>query len=153
MVEVKVLPPERWKEARDLRFKALQSDPTAFGSSFEEEESFSEAEWQRRMKNALFALHEDKPVGTITYIFGDKIKSKHVARIFAVYVHPDYRRLGIGRKLLETALEQIQNNKEIGKVQLFVNKDQAAAVALYRRAGFSVAGELSKEIKVGDKFY
>src|SRR5579862_8351245 len=123
MVEVKVLPPERWKEARDLRFKALQTDPIAFGSSFEEEEGFTETEWQRRMKNALFALHEDKPVGTITYIFGDRIKSKHVARIFAVYVQSDYRRRGIGKKLLETALERIQSNKEIAKVQLFVNKD------------------------------
>ncbi len=104
MIEVKTLSSERWREARELRLQALKSDPIAFGSSYEEEEKLPEADWQRRMKNTLFALSDDKLVGTTTYFFNDRVKTKHIARIFAVYVDTNYRGIGIGKKLLEKAL-------------------------------------------------
>ena len=69
----------------ELRLRALKTDPIAFGSSYEEEENFTEAEWQRRMENALFALSDGKPVGTLTYLFNNRVKTKHIARIFGVY--------------------------------------------------------------------
>ena len=153
MIEVKTLPPERWREARELRLHALKTDPIAFGSSYEEEENLAEAEWQRRMKNALFALSDGKPVGTITYLFSDRVKGKHIARIFGVYVDPNYRGQGLGRKLLENALELIQENKGVVKVQLMVNQEQGVAVTLYKGMGFDVVGQMKKEIKVGEQFY
>jgi ribosomal protein S18 acetylase RimI-like enzyme len=153
MIEVKTLPPERWREARELRLQALKTDPISFGSSYEEEENLTEAEWQRRMKNALFALSDGKVVGTITYVFSDRIKSKHIARIFGVYVHPNHRGRGVGKKLLESALELIQKNKDAVKVQLFVNQEQDVAVKLYKEMGFVVVGQMKKEIRVGERFY
>ncbi|HZW55808.1 MAG TPA: N-acetyltransferase [Nitrososphaerales archaeon] len=153
MIEVKVLSPERWMEARELRLKALKTDPTAFGSSYEEEESLSETEWRRRMWNALFAVADDKPVGSITYLFSDKVKSRHIARIYGVYVDPDHRRQGIGKKLLQSALDGIRENKNAVKVQLMVNKEQHAAVKLYEDLGFLTVGQLKKEIKVGERYY
>ncbi len=56
MIEVKNLPPDRWKECRDLRLEALQNDPLAFESSYEEEKTITQDEWKRRIKNELFAL-------------------------------------------------------------------------------------------------
>lgn len=153
MIEVKALPPERWREARELRLQALKTDPIAFGSSYEEEESLAEAEWQSRMKNALFAVSDDKPVGTITYVFSDRVKTKHIARIFGVYVDPNYRGRGFGKKLLRNALELIQKNKGVVKIQLMVNQDQDAAVELYKDMGFVIVGQIKKEIKVGEQFY
>ena len=88
----------------ELRLQGLRLS-IAFGSSYEEEENFTQVEWQRRMANALFALSDDKPVGTITYIFNSKVKTKHIARIYGVYVYSDYRGRGIGKKLLERALD------------------------------------------------
>jgi predicted GNAT family acetyltransferase len=63
----------------------------------------------------LFALSEDKAIGMIVYVFNDRIKTKHIANIFGVYVKIDYRGKGIGRKLLDQVLLQIQKNKEIVK--------------------------------------
>ena len=153
MIEVKTLSPERWRDAKDLRLQALKTDPIAFGSSFEEEEKLAEAEWQRRVKNMLFAVSDDKLVGTITYLFNERVKTKHIARIFGVYVDPKYRRHGVGKKLLENALELIQKNKDVVKVQLMVNPKQLAAVRLYKTMGFEVVGQMGKEIKVGEEFY
>ncbi len=105
------------------------------------------------MWNALFAVADDKPVGSITYLFSDKVKSRHIARIYGVYVDPDHRRQGIGKKLLQSALDGIRENKNAVKVQLMVNKEQHAAVKLYEDLGFLTVGQLKKEIKVGERYY
>jgi len=70
--------------------------------------NFTEAEWQRRIGNLLVAVSEDdKPVGTITYVFSDRAKTRHVAHIYGLYISPNYRGQGVGRKLLERALQGI----------------------------------------------
>jgi ribosomal protein S18 acetylase RimI-like enzyme len=153
MTEVRTLPPRRWREAKEIRLLALKTVPLAFGSSYEEEEKLSSSEWQKRMAHTLFAISEDKPVGTVTFHFNNRPKSKHIARIVGVFVDSDYRGRGIGRELLERALEIIQEKKGIVKIQLMVNPTQKAAVALYKSLGFVVVGKMKKEIKVGNEFY
>jgi ribosomal protein S18 acetylase RimI-like enzyme len=153
MIEVRTLPPARWREVRTLRLQALKTDPIAFGSAYEEEENLAEEEWKKRMNSALFALSDDKLVGTITYVFSNRVKSKHIARIFGVYVDPDHRGQGIGKKMLQNALDLIQKNKHIVKVQLMVTKDQDVPARLYKDMGFVVVGQMKKEIKVGEQFY
>jgi ribosomal protein S18 acetylase RimI-like enzyme len=153
LIEIVILPPERWREARELRLQGLKSDPLAFTSSFEEEVRLAEMEWQRRMKNMFIALSDNKPVGTLAYRFGDKLKSKHVAHLLGFYVSPGFRGCGIGRRLLERVLELIQENKGIVKVQLMVNPKQDAAVQLYKSMGFTEVGQMQKEIRVGEEFY
>lgn len=55
----------------------------------------------------------------------------------SVAVHPDHRRRGVGRALLADALRRA---REAGAhwLSLEVDRDNGAAVALYRRAGFVV---------------
>jgi len=153
MIEVTRLPPERWKEARDLRLTALQTEPTAFGSSYEEEANFTEAEWKRRTANALFAISDNRPIGTITYLINERVKTKHIAQIFGVYVDPNFRGRGVGRNMLEKALDLIGENKGIVKVRLTVNPQRTAAITLYKSLGFAIVGELKNELKVGGEFY
>ncbi|HYB03956.1 MAG TPA: GNAT family N-acetyltransferase [Nitrososphaerales archaeon] len=153
MLEITRLPPERWKEARDLRLTALKTEPTAFGSSYEEEVNFSEAEWRRRTANALFAMLDNRPVGTITYLINERAKTKHIAQIFGVYVDPKFRGRGLGRKMLEKAIDLIVENKDIVKVRLTVNAKRSAAITLYKSLGFVIIGELKKELRVAGEFY
>jgi ribosomal protein S18 acetylase RimI-like enzyme len=154
MIEIKILPANRWSELRDLRLEALRTEPTAFGSSVEEEEIFTEEIWRERTRHALVALSDDKPIGTVTYILNNRPKTGHIAHIYGFYVTPSFRGQGIGRTLLETTLRNIQDErKDVIKVQLMANKKQEAAVALYKKLGFLIVGELRKELKVGNEFY
>lgn len=153
MIEIKKLPASRWKDYRDLRLEALRSDPPAFGSSYDEEELLAEVKWKRRMENVLFALSEGKPVGMIVYVFGERLRTRHVANIYGVYVTAGHRGEGVGTRLLERALRLIQKNKEIVKVKLAVNPEQLAAVKMYGRAGFVIAGRMRKEVKIGRRYY
>ncbi|MGA2875015.1 MAG: GNAT family N-acetyltransferase [Nitrososphaerales archaeon] len=150
---IRSLPSNRWDDYRNLRLESLKSDPSAFGTSFEEEEILTEAEWKRRMKNVLFAVSEDMSVGMIGYLFNERVKKKHIAELIGVYVTANHRGEGIGTKMLESALSSIRKNKAIVKVQLLVNPEQRAAVNVYEKFGFVVIGVLKKELKVGRKFY
>jgi ribosomal protein S18 acetylase RimI-like enzyme len=133
---------------------ALKTEPSAFGSSYEEETNFSEGEWRRRTANAIFAISDnDRIVGTLTYIFNERVKTKHIAQIFGVYVVPDFRGQGVGRMMLEKAVELIRENRNAAKVRLTVNAKQVVAVTLYKSMGFAVVGELKKELRIGEEFY
>jgi len=153
LVEIRKLPADRWRDYRDLRLEALKSDPSAFGSSFEEEETFTEDEWRKRIQNVLFALSDGRPIGMIVYVFDEGLKTKHIAEIYGFYVSANHRGEGVGTRLLERALLHIRKNKRVIKVTLAVNPEQRAAVKPYRRAGFVVTGRTEKELKVGRRFY
>ena len=153
MIEVKKLPAERWKEYRDLRLMALQTDPSAFGSAYEEEKDFTKVQWEQRMPNALFAISEGIPVGMIVYVINNKIKTKHVANIYGVYVKKEFRRQGIGNMLMESALKLIRKNPDVIKISLAVNPVQKAALRFYEKHGFKKTGILEKELKVDNRFY
>ena len=62
-----------------------------------------------------------------------------VADITNIAVHPDYRREGIGRKLLEF-LVQIAREKGMVAITLEVRKSNEAAQKLYETAGFVCCG-------------
>ncbi len=92
------------KICRDLRLEALKSDPSAFGSSFEEEVTLTEGEWKRRIRNTLFAVSDDKLIGMIVCLFNERPKTKHIAEIVGVYVTASYRGQGVSTRMLERAL-------------------------------------------------
>ena len=153
MTRVARLPARRWREARMLRLEALKTDPAAFGSSYEEEVDRPEDEWVSRMKNTLFALSGEKPVGMISRVFNDRIKTAHVAAIYGFYVTPKSRGRGIGKLLFARALQDIQGNRKIIKVQLSVNPKFRAALGIYRSFGFEAAGTAKNELRVGSRYY
>jgi RimJ/RimL family protein N-acetyltransferase len=153
MVEIGRLAPNRWKEYRVLRLEALKNDAIAFGSSYSEEIRLPSNEWKRRIKNALFAVINKKPIGMIVYIFQNKAKIRHIANIFGVYVKKDYRGKGIGGKLVESAIFSIKKNKKVIKINMTVNPRQKGAVKLYKRYGFKTIGVLKKDLKVNGRFY
>lgn len=153
MLEIKRLLSSRWKECRDIRLDALMKNPIAFGSSFEEENKLSQTEWKKRTKNALFAFLNNKVVGIVILVFLKQQKLKHIANIAGVYVKKEYRSQGIGKKLIEEALDEIKRNKQIIKINLNVNPDQKAAVNLYKKLGFKPIGVLKKDLFVKGKFY
>ena len=153
MVRIRKLPAGRWKDFRDLRLKALKTDPAAYGGSYEEEVELKEEEWRRRIKSAIFALSDDEPIGMIVLYFDLRPKTRHIADIYGFYVRPEHRGEGIGTRLFERAMALARRNRRIIKVSLAVNPEQRTALRIYRKAGFVVTGRTERELKVGGKFY
>jgi len=152
-VEIKKLDEDHWQDYRNLRLEALQGASVAFGSSYEEEMTLSEADWKKRIPNALFAFADGKPVGLIVFVFNRRAKTRHIVDIFSFYVKTAYRRKGIGQMLLETALAETKAQKHVIKIRLSVNPEQKDAVRLYSKFGFKTVGCLEKELLVDGRFY
>ena len=89
----------------------------------------------------------------IVYIINNRIKTKHIANIFGVYIKKEYRGQGVGKKLIESALQMIQDDENVSKIKLTVNAEQKAAIKLYTTYGFELVGRLRQELKVANKFY
>jgi ribosomal protein S18 acetylase RimI-like enzyme len=153
MISVQRLGNERWQDSRDLRLEALQMEPSAFGSSYEEELTLSEEIWKKRLSNTIFALSEDRLVGMLSLVFENHLKSKHITNIYAVYVKKNERNHGIGSKLMDHALLLAGQQGNIVKIHLSVNPKQEAAVKLYERYGFQKVGRLQKELLINGNFY
>lgn len=62
------------------------------------------------------------------------------AHILNIAVHPELRRLGLGRKLLTEAIDWMQG-RGVYEVYLEVRKSNAAAITLYRSMGFEAIFE------------
>ena len=55
-------------------------------------------------------------------------------KIDALFVHPSWHRMGVGRRLTEHAVE------ELGATTVDVNEDNEQAIAFYLRLGFQIEG-------------
>lgn len=147
------LPEDEWKRLKEIRLEALKTDPIAFGSSYEEEKERPESYWRSRIPGAIVAFDGEKVVGLMSYKDEDRLKTKHKSGIYAVYVSPEYRGKGVGKKLLTEALNRIKTNINIIKINLTVNPLQTSAVKLYESFGFKAVGTLSKELLIDGIYY
>ena len=153
MIEIKKLPADKWKEYKMLRLEALQKDPIAFGSSYEEEITRPDDFWQNGIANMLFAVENGQPVGMVRYALEPHIQSKHVANIHSMYVNGKFRNQGIGQKLMESVISLITEKKDIRKIKISVNPEQIYAVKLYERCGFKSAGLFADELCIDGRYY
>lgn len=135
-----------WQEYKALRLRALKEDPQAFGASYQTNLAYPDTEWKRRLENAskgetnwlLFAKDNDKLVGMIGAFIEDG--DIDTATIFSVYVPIEERGKGISNELMDSILKELSQKSILRKVKLMVNKDQTAAVGLYKKFGFRETG-------------
>lgn len=144
-IEIIQLPPEQWQRYREIRLETLREEPQAFGSTYADMTQRPPEYWQGRLTDSqrgeksrlLFAQIGERLVGMIGVFYPEP----DVAEIVSVYASKAVRGRGSGKMLMEGILAEIGQREGIRKVVLGVNKQQAAAVGLYRRFGFEVVEE------------
>jgi len=85
------------------------------------------------------ALYNDEIVASIAILK----RSKDEAQLRWFLVHPMFRGTGVGRKLLETALSYCEKN--FRRVYLMTADTQHKAIAMYRKAGFTLTSSSEVE--------
>ena len=152
-VKISSLPPGRWEDFKSLRLRSLKEEQMAFLSSYDDEANLGKDEWERRIKNVVFAIVDGKPIGMMTFVLRGRAKNDHIADIFGVYVEKKFRGKGIGNRLLRNVISRIRKNDRISKISLSVVADQTPAVSLYMKYGFKVVGILERELKLNGNYY
>ena len=141
---------------RQLRLKALRSDPDAFLSTFEVEvkKELSDFDWEiRSMAQApIFGywgfFADDQLLAYLQISKTGLVKQNHLCLIHNLYVDVDSRHLGIGKKLLTVVIDRIKKQTpEIEKVVLAHNGSNQIAHSFYEALGFITIASKKNVIK------
>lgn len=142
---------------RSIRLESLKNSPEAFASSYEEERDFSIEKYQNKFQlNDSFtygAFEKGELVGIITLYREKLYKLSHRAHIGAMYVSDSIRGLGIGKALMEEAIEKAKSIEGLEQVYLAVVSTNESAKKLYSSLGFEVFGTEKKGLRLKNNIY
>jgi GNAT superfamily N-acetyltransferase len=138
-VTVRELRPDEWREARDLRLRALADTPTAFLRTLAEEQAYGDDVWQERAAARGDRLSLVCEAGGELVGGAAGILEADDVYLVAMWVAPSHRRSGIGRALVDRIVDwaRVQG---AARVMLEANERLAPAVRLYESAGFCPTG-------------
>lgn len=139
-VRIEAIGPEDWERYRTIRLEALRTDPDAFGSTFQREESRSEHDWRTRLEASdarTFVAIDDADssfVGLVTCA-PYAGHARHVG-LFSMWVSPSIRGHGVGKALVRELIAWARTLPGIDGILLEVADENLAAVKLYESMGF-----------------
>ena len=99
----------------------------------------------------LVAALDHGAAGSLTLEGGRYAKTRHVAEL-GVIVHREWRRRGVGRVLVATAVEAARASEVIKKISLRVFSNNAAALRLYESLRFRPEGRRAAQIRLSDGY-
>ena len=140
------LQPSDAAQYRVLMLQAYELAADAFTSTAEERATEPEAFWVKRISDptggsaAFGAFEGQELVGTVALEFSGKPKTRHKALVIGMYSAPAARGKGVGRALLEAAIEHARAKAGLLTLVLTVTEGNEPAVNLYRSAGFQTIG-------------
>lgn len=134
--------PDSWNKVREIRLRALTSDPQAFGQSWEQESNYTEKDWVARLDEAVWFLAVDDtntPIGVVA--------SRHEAdspqnerELQAMWVAPDNRGEGVAKKLIDAVVAWAAEDGA-DTVTLFIGPRSTRARDIYEMSGFTDTGD------------
>lgn len=142
---------------RALRVHAAADTPFAIVSTPEEEARSTAEDIIARVREtdqqAMFgAFNGETLIGIAGWRREQRVKWAHKSLIWGVFVDPAYRRAGIARRLIETAIERAKESG-VEQVQLSVCTQNSRAQTLYLSLGFVIYGREMRALKIGDEYF
>lgn len=129
-----------WARVRAIRLAALADAPDAFSATLDEERARPSSRWQQRLAasdaHTLLATRGGEDLGTAVL---STPAGSDDAWLYAVWVAPAARGLGVGDALLEEAARRARGMFR-ARLCLDVGDRNAHARALYARHGFRPTG-------------
>jgi GNAT superfamily N-acetyltransferase len=136
----------QWREYRDIRLRALQDAPDAFGSTFEAARMLTDTQWHERM--TAISAEFDLPLAAIADgqyagMAWARIEQKEptVTHLFQMWVAPEFRGHGIGSGILQKSIDWART-RGTNVITLGVTIGNSPARRLYEGHNFLPSGEL-----------
>lgn len=139
-VEVVRVGAARWQAYRDIRLAGLIDSPRAFGSTYAVAAQRTDADWRTFVgQGSLWlALEGDRPLGTIG-LYADPEMPTGSIYLVGMWVATQARGRGVGDALVAAVLQEA-GDRGLERVVLHVAVDNAPAIGLYTRHGFTPTG-------------
>ena len=145
-----------------LRLRMLRTYPDAFTSSYEED-SLKPLAWaEKRITQGKESPHDfvlgafadsGEMIGSVGLAVETRMKQRHKALLFGMYVAPEAGSQGVGRALLSACLDRARGIPGLEQVYLTVTATNDRARKLYEAAGFAIFGVEERAIKVGNEYF
>jgi len=130
-MDIRIVENSKMRAAWDLNARAFQD---SFGRAPTELEATDNFPVYTRGDHVIGAYDDDKNGVLVGMVI---IRSqKRCSIITNLYVLPDYREKGVGRALLEFALEHLEQPQTPKPFQLLANRENQGAMKLYNDLGF-----------------
>ena len=144
-VRIRTIRGDEWRLWRSLRLRAVEESPTSFRGSLAEESAEADERWIELISKTadnpngllLVAEADSDPVGML---FGRIDDSSEYLDVGAMWVDPDIRRKGVGRGLIDAALDWARA-AGASQAELWVTIGNDAAERLFEKSGFAVTGD------------
>ncbi len=109
-----------WRGLSHIRLKALQTDPTVFGSNYERESQMTETGWRNRLQakdNAIFLIYEDEmPIGMTCVSIDRNDPTKKIALLWGSWLEPDFRGKGLSNLMYQTRIHWAKEHPTVEKI-------------------------------------
>lgn len=144
-VSIRTFTAADWRRYRDLRLRALEDSPDAFGTIWADARKYADSVWQSRLED--LSSQYDFPVvaesdGIAVGMAWCRLdpSAGNAAQLFQMWVAPEHRGLGISRKILNAVIDWSMA-RGAASVFLAVTCGDTPAAQLYRSSGFEAFGE------------
>ena len=145
MLRLQRIAPDNAHVYRTVRLRALATDPTAFGSTYEREAQLSDEDWRQRAlrcsgagSTGYLAFDGVAPCGLIACFMNEQ--HPNCADVISMWVDPTYRRAGVGTALIN-AVESWAESAGLVELRLMVTSVNSGATRFYERLGFCMTGK------------
>jgi GNAT superfamily N-acetyltransferase len=141
----------------DLRMLALETDPWSFVDSPEELRAISVEEFATRLRAdhaenfIVGAFEQGSAVGMVGCYQEVPLKRRHKAWIWGVFVNPSARGRGIGKSLMQAAIQRAKSIPGLEMLLLTVGVGQPVPRKLYESLGFRSFGIEPRGLKIGNE--
>ncbi len=134
---------DEWEVLRDVRLRALATDPAAFVATHADEVLLDDLTWRARMASGqLAALDPDGRAVAMAAVIPVEGEPCH-RELVGVWVDPAVRGAGVARTVIELAVGWA-GDAGATEVTLRVLEGNGPARALYTRCGFVETGERTR---------
>lgn len=129
---------------KNVRLRALQEAPYAFGSTYARESTFTEEQWVARLDRwngvrgaGFIAVDDGIPCGIAGTLLDDADSQR--AELVSMWTAPSHRQSGVGRQLVNHIVDWTRG-RSVSTLLLMVTSNNAAAIRFYEKLGFSRTG-------------
>src|SRR5215213_6536719 len=119
-ISIKQLTESDWRLLSEVRLEALRCDPSVFGSNYESESKFTEADWRSRLQSkdsAIFVIFfGETPIGmTGVSVFREDVTNK-TAIFWGSWLESAFRRRGLSEQMYKARLEWAKAHPTVERI-------------------------------------
>lgn len=139
-ISIRKLGENDWRLLKEIRLKALKSDPLVFGSNYEYESENTEADWRNRLQSAdsaIFMLFAgETPIGmTGVSVFRDD-PTDRTAIFWGSWLKPDFRGKGLSKLMYEKRIEWAKAHPTVRRIIVSHRASNIASKYANQKHGF-----------------